>query len=115
MRDTQSFVVEGEHFGTSSLYLQGEVEPLFAVSFVVQTFLQPEGAALLLLVTDHVELLLLVSRHNTEGELGIFSSISILSNELQNLRTTEAEHHMDKVCQLHPLGGVGFIPFQCIS
>lgn len=78
----------GKVFGTSSLYLQGEVEPLLAVSFVVQTFLQPQGAALLQLVTDHVELLLLVSRHNTEGEQGIFSSISILCNKLQNLQTS---------------------------
>ena len=69
------------------LYLQGEVEPLLAVAFIVQAFLQPQGATLLLLVTDHVELLLLVSRHNTESELGIFSSISVLCSEVQYLRT----------------------------
>ena len=48
-------------FGTASIYLQCEVEPLLAVSFIVQTFLKPQGATLFLLVTDHVELLLLVS------------------------------------------------------
>ncbi|TNN58397.1 hypothetical protein EYF80_031408 [Liparis tanakae] len=50
------------------------------VSHVIQ------GAALLLLVADHVELLLLVSGHNTKGQLGIFSSVSVLCHELQDLR-----------------------------
>ena len=77
-----------ELFGTASTYLQCEVEPLLAVSFVVQTFLQPQGAALLLLVTDHVELLLLVSSHNAEGQLSIFSSVLVLCSELQDLWTS---------------------------
>lgn len=74
-------------FGTTFTYLQREVEPLLTVAFIVQTFLKPQSAALLLLVTDHVELLLLVSSHNTEGQLGIFSSVLVLSSELQDLRT----------------------------
>lgn len=69
-------------------YLQSEVEPLLVVSFVVQPFLQPQAAALLLLVTDHVELLLLVPSNHTKGQLGIFSSVSVLCSELQDLRTS---------------------------
>ncbi len=70
------------------MYLQCEVEPLFAVPFIVQTFLKPQGAMLLLLVTDHVEFLLLVSSHNTKGQLGIFSSVSVLCSKLQDLKTS---------------------------
>lgn len=64
------------------LYLQCEVEHLFTVSFIVKTFFKPQGATLLLFVTDHVELLLLISSHNTEGQLGIFSTISVLCSKL---------------------------------
>lgn len=67
------------------MYLQCEVESLLTVSFIVQTLLEPKGAALLLFVTDHVELLLLVSSHNTEGQQGIFSSVSVFCCKLQNL------------------------------
>lgn len=67
------------------MYLQCEVEPLLAVTFIVKTLLKPQGPTLLLFVTDHVELLLLVSSHNTEGQLGIFSSVSVFCCKLQNL------------------------------
>lgn len=69
-------------------HLQSEVEPLLAVPLVVQPFLEPQGAALLLLVTDHVELLLLVSRNHTKCQLSIFSSVSVLCSELQDLDTS---------------------------
>lgn len=69
------------------MYLQREVELLFTVSFVVQALLQPQDATLLLLVTDHVELLLLISGHNAEGQLSVFSSVSVLCSQLQNLTT----------------------------
>lgn len=71
------------------MYLQCEVEPLLAVSFIVQTLLKPQGAALLLFVTDHVELLLLVSSHNTKGQLGIFSCVLVFCCKLQNLITSK--------------------------
>lgn len=71
--------------GTASAYLQCQIEPLFTVSFIVKTLLEPQGASLLLFVTDNVELLLLVSSHNTEGQLGIFASVSVLCNKLQDL------------------------------
>lgn len=79
-------------FVTVSTYLQCEVEPLLTVSFIVQTFLKPQGASLLLLVTDHVELLFLVSSHNTEGQLGIFSSVSVICSKLQDLRTRNTSY-----------------------
>ena len=88
--------VWGGAFGIVSTYLQCEIEPLLAVSFIVQTFFKPQGASLLLLVTDHVELLLLVSSHNTKGQLGIFPSVFVLCSELQHLRTrnTSCEHRI---------------------
>lgn len=63
---------------TNSTHLEREVEPLLTVPLIVQVLLQPEDAALLLLVTDHVELLLRVSSYNAEGQLGVFSSVSVL-------------------------------------
>lgn len=97
--------------GTARPYLQREVEPLLAVPFIVQTFLKPQGAALLLLVTDHVELLLLVSSHNTEGQLGIFSSVAVLCSELKDLTTryyvTWARCHLVSIGFLH-FGYIGW-------
>lgn len=68
-------------------YLQRKVESLLAVSLIVQTLLKSQDASLLLFMTDHVELLLLVSSHNAEGQLGIFSSVSVLCSKLQDLGT----------------------------
>lgn len=73
-------------FETTSTYLQREVEPLLAVPLIVQALFEPQGAPLLLFVTNHVELLLLVSSYNTKGQLGIFSCIPVLCCELQDLR-----------------------------
>lgn len=75
------------------MHLQREIELLFTVSFIVQAFLQPECAPLLLLVADHVELLLSISSHNTKGQLGIFSGVMVLCSELQNL----PKHHVNNV------------------
>ncbi len=84
----------------ASTYLECEVKSLLTVSFIVETFLQPQGAALLLLVTDHVELLLLVSSHNTEGQLGVFSNVSVLCSQLQDLTTSNIvqENYVECVC-----------------
>lgn len=95
----KAFVIE-----MPSTYLQCQVEPLLAVPFVVQTFLKPQGAALLLLVTDHIELLLLVSRHNTKGQLGVFTNVPVLCCKIQDLRTSYNQ-------QLHCVKGTGYLHF----
>lgn len=71
--------------GAFYTYLQRQIESLLTVSLIVQSFLKPQSASLLLFVTDNVELLLLISCHNTEGQLSIFSDISILSRKFQDL------------------------------
>lgn len=81
-RQEKSMFFFSRGFETSSTYLQCEVELLLTVSLVVQALFQPQGAALFLFVTHHVELLLLVSCHNTKGQLGIFSRVPVLCSKL---------------------------------
>lgn len=71
-------------------YLDGEVEPLLAVSLVVESFFESEASPLLHFVADHVEFLLLVPGHHAEGQLAVFPHVSVLGPQLQDLGTNKS-------------------------